>query len=134
MLKQVRDLIAVPLKELPGFPVVLVLVSGLYLKAFGRIEATWQEAVVLLVTWAAYRLGHYLDKPLYDTLLGPGHPKLPVLERWQSRLDKLRNTVVARIFAGVVSTYDEALKTKKIAESGPGTLYNRCVSAQKIGP
>jgi len=131
MLREIIELIAGPLKALPGFPLVLALVTALYLKAFGKIEAAWPEAVVLFITWASYRLGHYLDKPLYDKLFGPDHLKLPVLNGWQTKLDNLRNEVIKKIFIGEVSTYHEALRTKKIDKSGPGTLYNRCVSLLK---
>src|SRR6266536_1516768 len=99
-MKEVIELIAGPMKELPGFPVVLAFVTVLYLKAFGKIEAAWPEAIVLMVTWVTYRAGRYLDKPLYDTLFSPDHVRLRAINRWQTKLDNQRNKVVERIFAG----------------------------------
>jgi hypothetical protein len=130
MLKLIVEPLSGAVKKLPGFPLVLGLVTAFYLNAFGTIEANWQEAIILVVTWLGYRWGRYLDKPIYDSIFGPRRKRLPILRQWQNKLDTQRDRVAARVFPRI-SDYAAAVDAGMISDSGPGTLYNRCASLLK---
>lgn len=126
--------IADKLKKLPGFAYLLPVVTALYGMAFGNAGAVGGTIVTLLICWGVYRLGGRLDSPLYDSLFGAERTRkrLPVIAKRQRELDGLRDEVAARIFGEAgVTNFREAREQKKITETGPGTLYGRCVRLLK---
>jgi hypothetical protein len=115
-------------EALPGFAAAMAVLTLAYKLGTGAHELTIAATLLLAAAAAtAQRIGSFLDKILYDPLLGHKHVrwiKVKWLTAKQRRLENLRNDVSNKLFG---CSYQQALKKTLVRiSSKKTTLYKRC--------